>query len=402
MDSGSLIARCGRRLDENPDFVLLDTPRLLIRLLLFDSYILDCALRYRDVIALVRSIGIENAGLLLEEGGLRLANLPVHMALPGGADPNATLKDPLGYTVVRIADFDEHHKKSIQELAALVGFKRKKQSKLIGQVTRALVRPDELEAYGQQAMKAFDATLSTRNHPLLRMGVEALMLERDVTRPTSYRLEFFPEDEGCIRIGTDLPTKLGRSEAEVRELVGRGVLAVGALDLRFEQMAAFRSVTAFNDADYRLMDGKLAFLAGVLDERDRVEQLRRVLTLAELPSLEDVDLRSIDFGRFVSLRNHPDMTDFRRWLADGSDASDEEIRDRLLGVKARVADVLGGTAVRAARLAITSGVGLVPGIGTAVGGALSVLDEFVLERVLGDPGPLAFFVHRYGSLFEGA
>jgi hypothetical protein len=401
MDASSLIARCGERLDENTDFVRLDTPRLLTRLLLFDSYILDCSLRFRDVVAIIRTIGIENAGLLLDEGGLRLSNLPVHMALPGGADPNATMADPLGFTIVRIADYEEHLKNSVRELAELGGLKNRKRSKLIGQVTRAVVRPEDLENYGHQAMQAFDSTLAS-GPELLTAGVESLMREREMDVPDVYRLRFEQHAEGGILVDTDLDARLGLSVPETRELIGRGLLAVGALDLRFEQMAAFESVTAFNDGDYRLMDWKLALLAGVLDEREREAQLRRVLQLAELPSLEDVDFASLDIGKFIALRNDPNMSDFRRWLATAVGTSDDEISERLLGLRARVAEGIGGTAVRAARFAVTTGVGLIPGIGTAVGGVLGVLDEFLLEHVIGKPGPVAFFVRRYPSLFDGA
>ena len=39
--------------------------------------------------------------------------------------------------------------------------------------------------------------------------------------------------------------------------------------------------------------------------------------------------------------------------------------------------------------------------GAAASAVLGALDEFAVDRVIGEPGPLAFFVPEYLSIFEG-
>jgi hypothetical protein len=52
------------------------------------------------------------------------------------------------------------------------------------------------------------------------------------------------------------------------------------------------------------------------------------------------------------------------------------------------------------RWAASTGPGLIPGIGTVLSGGLGLLDTFLTEKVLKEPGPLSFLSKRYHSIFD--
>jgi len=401
MDTESLVARCGQRDEDDLDAVTLDVPRLLTRLLLFDTYVLECSLRLRDLMELARAIGTENTCLLLGDGGLRLSTDTTSIGYPTTSTGD-TVKDPMNFSfvIVQVADPEAHLRSSIREVERMPDFKHRKLSKLVQAASRAIVTPATGQGLGRVALETLESELSSAS-PILRAAIDAELRDRGLGVPGEYRFEVHRDDNGSWFVGTDLEARLGLSVQDRRDLFGRALVGVGGLDLRLEQMSAYGSITAFNDADYALMDQKLAALISQISEDDRTEQLRRVVELTGLPSLEDVPLKSINFDKFVSLRDSPHMRDFRQWLHGAASASDEEILDRAKDLSERVVDALQGRVARGARLALTTGVGFIPGVGTLAGLGLSARDEFALKRLLGEVGPLAFFVRHYPSVFEG-
>jgi hypothetical protein len=404
VDTESLIARSGERLEENLDFVRLDVPRVLTRLLLFESYILECSLRLRDVIALVRAVGVEGAHLLLETGGLQLSIDTTNIAYP---TPGTAIVgyDPLSFEFVRVmaAEREQNLKSCLWELEGISGVKRRKLSKLSENARQAIVWPSGGADFGQAALEAFVHGLE-QSGALLQVATQMELERRGIAFPADFGISVERRDAGACVVDTDLGDLGIPSGTTLREIIGHALLALGGLELRFEKMQAFGSITAFNDDDFSLMERKLRLIveeAGI-GERAREDQLRRVVRLAHLPSLEDVDLASIDFGKFVELRDSEEMREFRHWLTHAATASDKELEDRIKNIRARVAAVLGGHASKAVRLAFTSGVGMIPEIGPAAGLLAGALDSFALDKLVGEPGPLAFFVRRYRSMFDGA
>jgi len=55
---------------------------------------------------------------------------------------------------------------------------------------------------------------------------------------------------------------------------------------------------------------------------------------------------------------------------------------------------------RAVRLLTTTGIGAIPGVGLVAGFAASIVDAFLLEKVLPRSGVVAFLSDLYPSVFE--
>jgi hypothetical protein len=401
MDTGSLVARCGRRLEDDLEAVAVDVPRMLVRLLLFETYTLQCSFRLRDVMTLTGTLGVEAVGLLLEEGGLRLSVDTTTLGYPTHTVGDV-VKNPkhFNFVTVRISDQAEHLRTSIREIEAMPGFKHRKLSRLVRHVQRAIVQPASGEAFGRIALEGLKNDLDSHER-VLDKAVEIELQRIGIRHAPPFTLTVEREDDGSFYIDVDFDAAVGLDEQAMRNLSGRAVVALGGLNVRLEQMQAFDSITAFNDADFALMDRKLAELLRGLGEEDRAEQLQRVVHLSGMPSLEDADLTSIDFEKFVALRSSSEMREFRSWLRRAAESSDEEILDRAADFRARLADVAKGTAGKVLRLAFTTAAGLIPGVGSVAGPGLGALDQFALDRLVGEVGPIAYFVRHYPSVFEG-
>jgi hypothetical protein len=64
-----------------------------------------------------------------------------------------------------------------------------------------------------------------------------------------------------------------------------------------------------------------------------------------------------------------------------------------------MAVLAGSTGGKFVRLATTTGIGLIPGVGLAAGIAASAIDSFLVDRVLPKSGVVAFLTETYPSLF---
>jgi hypothetical protein len=125
------------------------------------------------------------------------------------------------------------------------------------------------------------------------------------------------------------------------------------------------------------------------------ERLTRVLELANLPDPETVE-GTVNIERLLAARQHDEIVEFRHWLRTLDAATDDEIRERVNSVRERISEAVYSPAGRAVRFAATAAADLLP-FGGIVAGAL---DEFVLEKVIAEPGPVSFLGSTYRSLFE--
>jgi len=107
----------------------------------------------------------------------------------------------------------------------------------------------------------------------------------------------------------------------------------------------------------------------------------------------------VDAERLLRLRASPECHEFRAWLRDSDGISDDAVEDLLAGLRDRLGS---GTRSRSSCCAfvVSSGVGLATGDPTGTG--VSVVDSFVIDRLLPRPGPLAWLALKYPSVFKGA
>ncbi len=104
--------------------------------------------------------------------------------------------------------------------------------------------------------------------------------------------------------------------------------------------------------------------------------------------------------RFLEVRSSGEAHEFRRWIRSNEGLTESDIEYEMAGFANWMAKVAHSTGGKGVRVAFSTIAGLTPGVGTMVGLALSILDTFVLERVLPLTGPKLFLSKGYPSIFE--
>src|SRR5262249_53359637 len=132
-----------------------------------------------------------------------------------------------------------------------------------------------------------------------------------------------------------------------------------------------------------------------IDPDRQEERLTRVLELANLPDPETAE-GTVNVERLLAARRREEVVEFRHWLRTLDAATDEEIRERVNSVRERISEAVYSPTGKAVRFAATAAADVLPFGGLVVG----ALDEFVLEKVLLEPGPVSFLGSTYRSLFE--
>ena len=204
--------------------------------------------------------------------------------------------------------------------------------------------------------------------------------------------------DGDFRIDSPLADQVGLEEAHL--LTERAILAVAGTNIRVHQMKQCNAVTGFRDDEFAFFDEKIRFLMRQMDPNVQEERLDRVVAIAGLPGLSPLPAGSmIDAERLLRLRESDECREFRTWLRNLDSETDEDIAARFADMRGRIADVVESSAGRIVRFTLTTGVGLVPVAGPGRSLA-SAADTFLVERVLGQPGPAIFLSQHYPSIFS--
>lgn len=241
------------------------------------------------------------------------------------------------------------------------------------------------------------------NHPVAAHSV-ALGLSRGLGHHVEagdldIRIEQIDEDD--FRVETSVADRVGLQPEQAHEVIKRGLLGVGGLNQRIEQMHAFDAVSGLKDGDLPVFETKLQFLARQLDPDAQISRFDRVLRVAEIP-LPDVSSTEVDLSRVLKIRESDDCHEMRQWLRSTDALTDDQLHDSFHRVREQLQRAYHGVPGRVLRLAVGTGIGAVPPLGPIVGAAFGVLDSFLLDRVVREPGPYSFLSHHYGSIFRGS
>jgi hypothetical protein len=217
----------------------------------------------------------------------------------------------------------------------------------------------------------------------------------------SFNLRVEQANADVFVVDTDIAQRFQISDAEAHQAVERGMLAAVSVNRRLEEMQAYGAMMGFIDGELPVFEEKLAFLASQLDPARQEARFDRVVTLAGMPGVGADAAEGVDVKRLLEIRDTEECREFRAWLRTLDHTPDAEIVQRLDSIRARLAGVVHGGRGKALRFAATTGVGFVPVVGPMASIALGALDQFVLDKVVPDPGPITFLESSYPSLFEG-
>jgi hypothetical protein len=166
-------------------------------------------------------------------------------------------------------------------------------------------------------------------------------------------------------------------------------------------MNRLHAISGCAPGELSMFDGKLNTLYAETDPDAHEQRLLRVLTLAELPE-PDLDVSpAIDLDKLLEARDLPETQALRTWLRTVDQLDDAEIRESFRKVQEAMARAVHGRVGKVVRFAITTAVGFVPG-GNVIGAGLGVLDSFLVEKIIAEPGPYSFLSDTWPSLFAGS
>lgn len=107
----------------------------------------------------------------------------------------------------------------------------------------------------------------------------------------------------------------------------------------------------------------------------------------------------LKLDKVLEIRETKECKEFRDWLTGIDTATDEEIKERIDGIRARIGNFLGGIPGKSVRLLISTGLGFIPS-GAAISFVESLGDTFLLEKIFPASGPIAFINKMLPSAFE--
>jgi hypothetical protein len=200
------------------------------------------------------------------------------------------------------------------------------------------------------------------------------------------------------RVWTNLESKHFIDPEPARVATGRGILAVAGIYNRLQEMERHNALSGCSERDLPLLDTCLAFLEGALLKDRSVDQFRRVITIGELTTISEDS--QIDAAQLIKVASSTECLEFRKWIREVSSMSDEELRERLRSLKSQVGTFATGVGGRTLRFLASTGVGMVPVLGPALGAVVGALDTFVVDKLVAPPGPVVFLNRLYPSILK--
>lgn len=387
------------------DRVDVDVGALVRRLILFERCTVE-SIRLTEIPALVAVFGVDGFLELIDSGAVRLVcDVMTAGQIGQTAGLRATVNRgaplPLGsyrLTTIGIGDRPAYLHGALQEVhKADIPFKAAKRLKA-ALVPRLLEYPSSAGQAG-----VVDAGLELRQqHPVIWRAIRAAVRKETGLDPGSdpeFRVDGLGED-GDFRVVTAMGATLGLPPDQEHRLVERGILEVAGLDQRIHLMDSFGAVSGFQEDEAELFEQKMSFVLSQVNPAIHERRFDRVVTLAGLPGLEALPPGArIDVHRLLRLRESAECREVRAWLREVDSETDQEIIARFGSVRDELAAITQSPLGRLVRFLTATGVGLVPLVGPIIGAALSAADTFILDRVLGKPGPAAFIGRHYPSIF---
>jgi hypothetical protein len=155
------------------------------------------------------------------------------------------------------------------------------------------------------------------------------------------------------------------------------------------------------DDESELFERKMRKLSDSHLGQPTEDEFERIVAIGGLPSLTDLSPGAfVDVKRLLEIRESSECHEFRRWVQNSEGRNDLEIAAQFADLHGKIATAVNSKTGKAVRFITTNGIGLLPVAGYALGTAMSAADTFLVDSVIGKPGPAAFLSHVYPSIFR--
>jgi hypothetical protein len=366
----------------------IDQARLVEALILFDQVVLE-SYRLLELPSLVAAFGVDGLTALIETGALRIQFVP-HVLAEGGHPASPTI---FRFLYVTVPQPERHLDVLLPDARVSLEHLAEGQFARIEAALRVAQTDVPMDAGTSALGTLYTALLEER--PILRRAVE-LVSGKPV--PEGARFNATKIERATYHVDPAWTRHL--PSAERQRITQQALLAVGHVALRFEKMRLHHALSGFRPNDLPLIDEQLRFLEDQLNASHHVTAFRRVLEIADLPTIEKkLSTSFIDIDALLKVRQSRETLEFRAWLWGIHDASEQELHDRVGGFAATMGQFLSTKKGKTLRWITSTGVGLIPVVGNLAGAAIGAADTFLLEHVFPQRGVVTFLGSLYPSIF---
>jgi hypothetical protein len=389
--------------DSQGEVVGANLGALVRRLVLFEEVVLD-SYAMRELPSLIEALGpepfvelLDSKALAIRADGWTFGEIGGGGLVPGrGSAPLPLLEFSLAPLVP--ADREHHMHLCLGEVREMGLPTRVSQ-----RVRRAIVNANvgiPADA-GRPSMDALSRD-AIKNLGLLEAATRQSLRKRigDKADAATFSIRIEEVDERVLRAETDIGTLFGLTDEEVDKVVEGALLAIGGLNQRFEEMRTYNAVAGFQEGELSIVEEKVRYLIDQVDPGAQEDRFGRIVTLAGLPDPETA-AGSVDVEKLLEVRQSEECREFRQWLRSLDRATDQEIEKQLGDIREKISQAVHSSTGKAVRLATTTGIGFVPVVGPIAGIALGALDQFAVDKLLPEPGPVSFLGSGYRSIFRG-
>jgi hypothetical protein len=393
---------------QGKDEWIVDAGAVVRRLLLFEDYIMESNM-LKELPTLARVFGVDGLLTLIKSPHFRIL---CDAQTTGQVGQIGFLKSsiarggslPLGsyrFVSVQLAEVSNYHHRALQSIHQIPGLPLKQATKLKDELApRLITYPVEA---GTEGVEDFRRELRS-GHPIMASAIARALRTEAGIDALPCDVEIRVKDlgsEGDFCVDSNITTKFSLDMAVAHKIIEKALLGVAGLDQRLHQMRTLKAVTGFQDDEVSLFEAKLTFLVQQLDPTAQERRFDRIIAIGKLPSLKELpETRHIDIERVLELRETQECRDFREWLRQVSDETDKDIEDRFRSLHEKAAAITHTKTGKVIRFLVTNGAGMIPGAGLIAGPAAALGDSFIVEHLIGHPGPISFLGHQYRSIFQ--
>ncbi len=377
----------------------VDVGLLVRRLVLFDKVIIR-SIRFRELPVLVRAFGESGLRALISAGLLQFfcdfLSVVTDVANNGVRD---LPQFHFNFGIVTLADPESTLRKEFGALRTISGLKNNQRAAIEEAVWNSQVHyPSN---FGDMLLKQVDSDLRSSSQALKNGMLEQLRrldLNADLSS-YDFNLQIEETQPRIFRIQPPFCHDFGLGQEKVHEIIHKGAISATNLNHRLLEMIEFSALTGYREEEANLLFGRLA---GLIEKNPTIaeEQFKRVIEIADTPDFEPN--QRVDVEKLLTIRESDECRAFRDWLREADTLSDEDIRAMTHGIKNRISALSSSTTGKILRLAGTTGIGLITGVGPVLGPVASAIDTLLVDRVLKRPAVVAFLSDVYPSLFQSA
>jgi hypothetical protein len=405
------IGHCWSDIEESNE-PKVDLSTFVLRLLLFDTYILDSN-SLKEFGSLIDAFGYGGVKEILLSGALRIhceSHVIGQTGQTGGGfrgrkrDGSPKILLPLNsysFDVITHSDKQKEMREDMQHIYNIGGVQHKEAINLKRLIADNLVwfPKESFNTMLNQLLNDFRVkTPNIMNVVLTRLNRE--LTNGEGIKDFTFNIEV--DEENDVHVSSDLSRNFGFNEHKVHEIFQGALLAIGGLNMRIETMRAFSALTGFRMNELNVFEEKVEFLIDIMSSETAEDKLQRILSWPQFPNLDKAIYdKKVNIETLLKIRDSAECREFRQWLWTNGSLAVDELQERLESLTNRLSLQMSGKTARVVRWLTTTGVGFIPGVGQVAGPLLGLLDTFLIDKLLRSSGVLTFIGTMYPSIFKG-